>query len=178
MTKTPEARPPRPIAPGDIVAAFCEELGQWSAAQVTDLDPRWPSAGLLDLDWSGPEPSSLADLGQPAPLRLTRGNWAGKLSQANYNWLLPRGAKIIGTLPLLHDRRSTLYAPDWRIGRQLARQRRWDAGDRGPRSDPRQITCTGGELHQVLADPAEPRHDVWSLTATDVTALDCAPRQA
>jgi hypothetical protein len=53
--------PPRPLAPGDVVAAFCEALGEWSAAQVTDLDPDWKKAGVLDLDWSGPEPASVAD---------------------------------------------------------------------------------------------------------------------
>ena len=65
--------PPRPLAPGDVVAAFCEALGEWAAAQVTDLDPRQETAGVLDLDWSGPEPASVSDLGRPAALRLKIG---------------------------------------------------------------------------------------------------------
>jgi hypothetical protein len=77
--------PPRPLAPGDIVAGFCEALGGWAAAQVTDLDPEWKTAGVLDLDWSGPEPSSVTDLGQPAALRLTHHSWTGKLSHVNHD---------------------------------------------------------------------------------------------
>ena len=58
--------PPRPLSPGDVVAAFCEALGEWAAAQITDLDRRWKTAGVLDLDWSGPEPVSLTDLRRSA----------------------------------------------------------------------------------------------------------------
>jgi hypothetical protein len=83
MTTRKPSVPPRPLAPGDIVAGFSEALGEWAAAQVTDLDPGWKTAGLLDLDWSGPEPSSVADLGQPAALRLTHHSWAGVLSHFN-----------------------------------------------------------------------------------------------
>jgi len=106
--------PPRPLAPGDIVAGFCEALGEWTAAQVTDLDPAWKTAGVLDLDWSGPEPASVTDLGQPAALRLTHHSWAGKLSHVNLEWLLPRGCKVIGAMPLLHPGRSMSYSRGWR----------------------------------------------------------------
>ena len=166
--------PPRPLAPGDIVAGFCEALGEWAAAQVTDLDPDWKTAGVLDLDWSGPEPSSAADLGQAVALRLTHHKWTGALSHVNHEWLLPRGCKVVGAMPLLHDRRSASYSRGWRAGRQLALQRRWNAGDTGPWSDPREVTCTGAELSEALARPAAPRPDIWSLTARDVTSLDCA----
>lgn len=166
--------PPRPLAPGDIVAAFCESLGEWAAAQVTDLDPDWKTAGLLDLEWSGPEPSSVADLGQPAALRLTHHKWTGVLSHVNCEWLLPRGCKVIGAMPLLHAHRTPKYSRGWRIGRQLAMQRRWDAGDQGPWSDPREVTCTGTDLNEALVGPAAPRPDIWSLTIRDVTSLDCA----
>jgi hypothetical protein len=166
--------PPRPLAPGDIVVAFCEALGEWAAAQITDLDPEWKSAGVLDLDWSGPEPASLTDLGEPAVLRLTHHRWAGKLSHVNYHWLLPRGCKVIGAMPLLHARRSSSYSRGWQMGRQLAMQRRWDAGDHRRWSDPREVTCTGAELDQALASPAESRPDVWSLIVRDVRSLDCA----
>jgi hypothetical protein len=53
-------------------------------------------------------------------------------------------------------------------------QRRWDASDRRPWSDPREVTLTGAELNQALAGPGESRTDVWSLTVRDVTSLDCA----
>jgi len=166
--------PPRPLAPGDIVAGFCEALGEWAAAQVTDLDPDWKTAGVLDLDWSGPEPASVTDLGQPAALRLTHHKWTGVLSHVNYEWLLPRGCKVIGAMPLLHARRSASYSRGWQIGRQLAMQRRWDAGDQGPWSDPREVTCAGAELNEALASPAGPWPDIWKLNVRDVTSLDCA----
>jgi hypothetical protein len=53
-------------------------------------------------------------------------------------------------------------------------QRRWDAGDQGPWSDPREVTCTGVQLNETLASPAGPRPDIWSLTVRDVKSLDCA----
>ena len=166
--------PPRPLAPGDIVAGFCEALGEWAAAQVTDLDPERKTAGVLDLDWSGPEPSSVTGLGQPAALRLTHHKWTGALSHVNQDWLLPRGCKVIGAMPLLHARRSASYSRGWWMGRQLALQRRWDAGDQGPWSDPREVTCTGAELNEALASPAGPRPEIWRLNVGDVTSLDCA----
>lgn len=171
-TPTP-SMPPRRLAPGDVVAAFCEALDEWAAAQITDLDPQWKTAGVLDLDWSGPEPASVTDLGQPAALRQTHHSWTGSLSHVNYHWLLPRGCKVIGAMPLLHARWSPSYSSGWRIGQQLAMQRRWDAGDHRPWSDPRKITCTGAELNEALAGPAESRPDIWSLTARDIRSLDC-----
>ena len=47
----PVDRPTEARSPGDIVACFSEELGEWTAAQVTDLNPSWKMAGVLELDW-------------------------------------------------------------------------------------------------------------------------------
>src|SRR3984957_10852978 len=176
-TRVPSA-PPRPLAPGDVVVIFCEALGEWSAAQVPGLDPRQQAAGVLDLDWSGPEPAAVADLGQPAALLLTHHSWAGSLSHANYRWLLPRGGKVIGATPLVRESRSPSYSTGWRIGQQLAMQRQWDAGDHGPWSPPGEITCTGAELSETLARPAESRPDVRRLTVREIGSLDCAPLAA
>jgi len=77
-------------------------------------------------------------------------------------------------MPLLQARRSRSYSSGWQIGRQLAMQRRWDGGDHGPWSDPREITCTGAELYEALASPAGSRPDIWSLTVRDVGSVDCA----
>jgi hypothetical protein len=106
--------PPRPLSPGDVVTAFCETLGEWAAAQITDLDQRWKTAGVLDLEWSGAEPASVGDLGQPAALRLTHHRRPGALSHVNEHWLLPRGCKVIGAMPLLHARRSAVFPSDGR----------------------------------------------------------------
>jgi hypothetical protein len=111
-------------------------------------------------------------------LRLTHHSWKGSLSHVNYHWLLPRGGKVIGAVPLLLAGRSPSYSSGWPIGRQLAMQRRWDAGDHRPWSDPREITCTGAELTEALASPAGSRPDIWSLTVRDIRSLDCAPLAA
>lgn len=146
MTNRGQVAPPRHIEPGDVVAAFSEHLGEWTAAQITDLDPGWPSAGVLELDWSGPEPTSVADLGEASPLRLTHHSWTGKLSHCNYEWVLPRSYKIIGSLPLLHDQRSSSYGRGWGIGQQLFQQRRWEQGHHDRWSGPHALECTSEEL--------------------------------
>src|SRR5438105_2219373 len=94
-------KPPRPIGPGDVVACFAEELGEWTAAQITDLNPGSKRAGVLELEWSGPEPSSVADLGRVSALVLTHHAWENKTSHTNLEWVLPRSYKVIGSLPLL-----------------------------------------------------------------------------
>jgi hypothetical protein len=174
MTTRMPGVPPRPLAPGDVVAAFCEPLGEWAAAQITDLDPQWQTAGVLELDWSGPEPASVADLGPVVPLRLVYGSGGGSLSHVNYHWLLPRGCKVIGALPVLQTGRSRTYSDGWLIGRELAMQRRRDGGYQGPRSFPGAITCTGAELNQALGSPVQALQDIWGLTVREVGSLDCA----
>ncbi|MCV2392734.1 hypothetical protein OEB99_00280 [Actinotalea sp. M2MS4P-6] len=163
--------PPRPMAPGDVVTAFSDALGEWTAAQVTDLDPSWGTAGVLDLAWSGPEPSSVGDLGDPAPLVLTHHAWTGRPSHRNYDWLLPRGCTVIGNVPALVERKSDTYAAGWHLGDQLALQRSWDRGERtsthrGERS------FTGAEVASLVATGAV-FPDVWKVSITEIDSLDC-----
>ncbi len=102
----PSDRPPRPLEVGDVVVRFSHELGEWAAGQITGFDPSWKSAGLLEVDWSGPEPHTLDDIGPLTPLRLRHHSWNGKLSHVNDDWLLPRSCKVIGRAPLLTTERS------------------------------------------------------------------------
>ncbi|GAA0901496.1 hypothetical protein [Virgisporangium aurantiacum] len=165
-----ETSPPRPLAPGDVVAAYSEELSEWTAAQVTDLDPAWRTAGVLELDWSGAEPSSVDDLDEPAALRLTHHAHTGRLSHCNYEWLLPRSYKVLGNVPLLHDRRSSSYSSGWSIGGQLAMQRRWDRGERSAHH-PGERSFLGAEIADLVAR-SEPFTDIWSISVTEIDSLD------
>ncbi|NUP49336.1 MAG: hypothetical protein HOW97_18810 [Catenulispora sp.] len=174
MTKTGEAAPPRRIAAGDIVAVFCEQLGAWTAAQITDVDTGSATAGVLDLDWFGPEPERVADLGDVQPLRLSHHSWAGQISHCNYDWVLPRGFKVIGSLPLFHEQRSNSYGGGWGVGQQLFLQRRWDEGLRDTWSDPHAMECSGADLNMLLEKTAEPDTDLRRLTVREIEALDGA----
>lgn len=165
------AKPPRPIAPGDIVARFADELGEWSAAQITDLNPASKMAGVLELDWSGPEPISVGDLGRVKPLVLTHHAWPGKPSHTNYPWVLPRSYKVIGSLPLLLAHPSSSYSSGWNVGEQLAMQRRWDRGDRDVSGLPSEIKLAGSEFDAYLVN--SPAADLRSLRLDDVQVLDC-----
>jgi hypothetical protein len=169
MTGRREASPPRPIAPGDIVAAYSEALGEWTAAQVTDLDPSWPSAGVLDMDWSGPEPYSVEDLGELVPLRLGHHAHSGALSHCNFGWLLPRGYKVIGNAPLLCDRPSSTYSSGWYIGDRLSLQRRWDRGERTS-YEPGDRSFFGAEIADLLAGSA-PLTELWNVSIMEVESL-------
>ena len=123
VTRQRGAVPPRPIAPGDVVAAYSEELGEWTAAQVTDLDPAWRTAGVLDLDWSGPEPHSVDDIGELVPLRLTHHSHSGGLHHCNYEWLLPRGFKVIGREELYDAIDAIVNDAEVEYGRTFANAR-------------------------------------------------------
>ncbi|MEV7617631.1 hypothetical protein [Streptomyces sp. NPDC089799] len=80
-------QPPRLLAAGDVVAVYAEALGAWTASQVTGIDAEAKCAAVLELDWSGPEPATVADLGEVRPLRLTHHSWSGKLSHCNQGWV-------------------------------------------------------------------------------------------
>jgi hypothetical protein len=163
--------PPRPLNVGDIVICQHDLLGEWVAAQITGIDPAWKKAGVLELDWSGPEPFTVDDLGTVAPLRLTHHSWNGRLSHTNCDWLLPRSYRVIGSMPLLHDRRANAYARRWQVGDQLSRQRAWDRGEHDWR-DPTALKLSPGELAQALADGAPIRTEIRGLQANGVSEVD------
>lgn len=172
MAGSAASKPPRPIHPGDIVAAYSAALGEWTVAQVTDLNVAWKTAGVLELDWSGSEPSSVTELGHLTPLTLTHHDHLGRLSHCNFEWLLPRSYKVIGATCLLSPERSNSYSFGWNLGKQLAFQRRWDRGDHSL-SDPAELALTGDELNQVLVETSEPCPEIRHLNVKLVTTLDC-----
>src|SRR5215468_10446564 len=102
-----------------IVVCRHDVLGEWAAAQITEIDPDWRKVGVLELDWSGPEPSTVDDVGTVGALRLTHHSWGGRLSHTNCDWVLPRSYRVIGSMPLVHDRRANSYMGRWRVGDQL-----------------------------------------------------------
>jgi hypothetical protein len=155
------------------VACLSDDLHEWTAAQITDLNPSWKTAGVLELDWSGPEPSAVEDLGRPSPLVLTHHAWSGKTSHTNYEWVLPRSYKVIGSLPLLRGVHSDSYSTGWDLGMQLALQRRWDRGDREASGRPGELKLKGSEFDAFLGENQQ--RDIRTLKVEDVKALDCAP---
>lgn len=173
MPSVTPAVPPRPLEAGDIVIAPNDLLGEWTAAQITaDIDPAWKKVGVLELDWSGPEPDSVDVLRGTRPLRLTHHAWRGGLSHCNCDWVLPRSYRVIGNLPLLHDRRSNSYTSLWHLGDQLFHQRTWDRGVRDW-SDPAALELSGPELADALsADSPGRGGDVRRLMATGIKTVD------
>ncbi|GAB1819037.1 tudor domain-containing protein [Herbidospora sp. RD11066] len=159
-------QPPRPLNVGDVVAAHSPHLGEWTAAQIIHLDADTESAAVLELDWSGPEPSSVSDLGDVTPLRRTHHSWGGDLSFCNHDWLLPRSHKVIGTLPPLHDEPPNSWARTWRLGYHLALQQRWNAGIHDDPAPEWQAEHT--------ALPGEAMPEITELTIRDIDTLDCA----
>ena len=170
------AGPPRPIAAGDVVATYSDELGEWTAAQitcVTDADPFWRAgtAAVLELDWSGPEPLSVEDLGTLRPLRLTHHSHSGGLSHCHFEWLLPRSYKVIGQAELLTDEKPRAYTTGWRVCQQLASQRRWDLGQRD--DDPRTRALSGAQIGR-FASESQAFPELLRVTVEAIDSLDCA----
>ncbi|MEU0787894.1 hypothetical protein ABZ341_40980 [Streptomyces sp. NPDC006173] len=166
-------RPPRPIAVGNVVTVYSEALGAWTASQVTGIDGAAQCAAVLELEWSGPEPKTVADLGDDVqPLRLTHHSWGGKLSHCNHGWVLPRSFTVIGSLPTLVTAPSYSYGPRWGRSEQLALQRHWDSGDREDWTARYALTCTADELVDEHTRDVV-RADVKHLTVCGITRLDC-----
>lgn len=169
MSESSEAVSPRPLASGDVVAGFSEFLGEWTAAQVIRLDPRDRVATVLDLDWSGAEPGSLADLGDIVPLRLRVANRVAEYHMRLHRWLLPRSHRVLGSIPLLTNDMAWLYTSRWQLGAALAEIRQPD----------RSIWTEGRA--EYSADKFDPRlagsdstDSVRHLHVHDVRDLDCA----
>ncbi|MET9904852.1 hypothetical protein [Streptomyces sp. NPDC006446] len=166
-------QPPRRVAVGDVVAVYSEALGAWTASQVTGIDAAAKCVAVLELDWSGPAPAAVADLGDVQPLRLTHHSWGGTLSHCNHGWVLPRSFTVIGSLPPLVTEPSYAYASVWGRGEQLARQRHWDSGNREDWAAPYALTCTAEEL-AAQHTRGTLRAGVKHLTVHGITRLDCA----
>lgn len=166
------AAPPRPLEAGDIVITYSRYLGEWSAAQIIALGAEFhPDAvAVLELDWSGPQPTDTCQIEKAPPLRLTHHAHRGGLSYYNVDWVLPKSYLVVGNLPLRHTERSDSYVGSWRVGYQLALQRSWDRGE-ADFSDPAAVKCTGAELDELLTGPVQP--EVLDLKVSDVEALDC-----
>jgi hypothetical protein len=164
------------LATRDIVATYSEQLGEWTAGQVVGFGPIPEKVRIIDLDWSGPEPATVADLGGAAPLTGVSPMPGAPVQQAPvqslYDWLLPRAYKVIGSLPLRASG-SALQVGDgtWRVGVLLAARRWRDNGGTGSWSDPRVISCTAVQLEGM---PLGPHLDVFSLEVTEIGSLDCA----
>lgn len=173
MSSRKEVAPPRPLTTGDVVVAHSTDLGEWTAAQIIRLDADTQTAAVLELDWSGPEPSTVADLGDIAPLRLTHHSWNGTLSYCNHEWVLPRSHKVVGAMPLLHDGPPSNWASEWRLGDQLARQRRWDSGVYEDPPVPWKAEYSGETVNELLGQPAAPRSEIKQLTISEIDSLDC-----
>lgn len=174
MSVRKQVTPPRPLTVGDVVATHSVELGEWTVAQIIRLDADSQTAAVLELDWSGPEPSSVADLGDVAPLRLTHHSWNGALSFCNHEWVLPRSHKVVGAMPLLHDESANRWASGWHLGDQLARQRRWEDGVHDDPVVAWKAEYSGETVNEFLSRSAAPRSEVTQLTIKDIDSLDCA----
>lgn len=166
-------QPPRPVAVGDVVAVYSQALGAWTASQVTGIDAAAQCAAVVELDWSGPEPGAVADLGDVRPLRLTHHSWNGTLAHCNHGWVLPKSFTLIGSLPPLVTEPTNAYASAWGRGEQLARQRHWDSGHHEDWNAPYALTCTAGEL-DAEHHRGTRRAGITHLTVHGISRLDCA----
>jgi hypothetical protein len=155
------------------VAAHSDRLGAWTVGQVTHLDAEMQVAALLEFDWSGDKPHSLDEVGDLRPLRLSHHAHTGRVSHCFYEWLLPRSYEVIGHAPPMVPSAPNAYGAGWHLGDQLARQQRWDAGERDDDGgvDPHFCDLTAAEVEALGGSP---RPEVLHLHVGDIDRLDCA----
>jgi hypothetical protein len=166
--------PPRPLAVGDIVTGYSRHLGEWTVAQITNLDEAHATAGVLELDWSGPRPSTVEDLGDVKPLVLRHHSHLRHFSHINATWLLPRGHEVIGRLPLMVDTPSNSYG-GWVLGLQLSMRRRAAAGHRGNWSDPSELALSAANATKLFAERGQADLGIVALRVHSIDQLDCQP---
>ncbi|MFD2029040.1 hypothetical protein [Promicromonospora aerolata] len=174
MARQRSTTPPRPLAPGDVVVTLHENLGEWTAAQVTRLDADEELADVLDLDWSSPaRPESLADLGVLRPLSRHAGSWNGRRSHCHHPWVLPRSCTVLGNAEPLVPGSSQAFGQGWSVGDALFWERRVARArsDEDPWAEPGRLSVEGPEL-QVPdgVDAPAVRH----LFVNGVARLDAA----
>ncbi|EWS99809.1 hypothetical protein N865_20675 [Intrasporangium oryzae NRRL B-24470] len=152
------------------MATYCPELGEWSAAQIISVHDRSQDADVLDLDWSGPEPHNVADLGPLSALRLTH-HGRYEFAQSHREWVLPRSYKNLGAAPLLTTKGSGTWSTGWSVGLELHWRRRWEAGERD-------YTEEGPEFRQYEdgeeLPPAAAAPEVRALSIYVMQSVDCA----
>lgn len=154
-----DSQPPRALEPGDVVAAYSEPVGEWIAEQIIGLFPDQRSVAVAQLDWSGPEPADVADLGDLMAL--------GRPGAAcHYDWVLPRRYKIIGRAPLVREGPVNSYG-FWSPGIALYVKR--GGGDWAEQHERR---LTAEEF--ASAQNVEPDCEIRHLTVTGIRELDCA----
>ena len=89
----------------------------------------------------------------------------------DFEWLLPRGYKSIGNAPLLRDGLADGFSSGWRVGEQLASQRRWDSGECN--SDPGDLSLDATQLASLLGRSVT-MAEVQRLKVGEIESLNCA----
>lgn len=168
MPRASSQSPPRPLAPGDVVATFSDELGGWTAAQITGINAKDRVVGVLDLDWSGPEPSHVHDV-------MVGERLVGVGETRRLPWLLPKGYKVLGnTTPIsgMSGFGTDVWDTGWTLfeRREQTRNHEWDQ---------RTVKAHIGEtrLDRLLGDSdfVDPRMLHLALTPGPITGpvVDC-----
>ncbi|MGL5810951.1 MAG: hypothetical protein ACRCYQ_13495 [Nocardioides sp.] len=171
MASPRRAGPPRPLDVGDIVVRFSDLLGEWTAAQITDVKHEWKEVAVLELDWSGPEATGVHDLGDVEPLRYPfkkNGQWC---VHSYCGWVLPRSFRIIGRLPPLTSERTTTGGTGWRLGDSLWKSRLWHSGVREKTQKRGSLHLRGPEARDLPTRTPDPAIRILDIYG-DIGDLD------
>ncbi|WP_409484197.1 hypothetical protein [Arsenicicoccus dermatophilus] len=149
-----------------------DALREWTVAQVTLAGRAEGFASIPELDWSGPEPSDLADVGELRPLLLTHHGYQDRPEYSHYltDLGLPRGARVIGRHRVLPVGASPSMRWAWPVGDDLALQRLWDSGAR-EQEMPGSIRLTGPEIAERMSTGVSDT-EVWEVYLEEVRELD------